>query len=131
MRASSVSRPVRSARITKLPVVFCVAPVTRAPGPFSTGIGSPVIVDSSTLLRPSSTTPSAGTFSPGRTRSRSPGTTAASGTSASEPSAARRRAVFGARPRSARIAPPVRWRASSSSTWPSSTSVTIMAADSK
>ena len=39
---------------------------------FSTGNGSPVSIDSSTLERPSSTTPSTGTFSPGRTRRRSP-----------------------------------------------------------
>ena len=42
-----------------------------------------VIIDSSTALLPSSTTPSTGTFSPGRTRSRSPGTTCSSGTSSS------------------------------------------------
>jgi hypothetical protein len=54
---------------------------------FSTGIGSPVTIDSSTALRPSSTTPSTGTFSPGRTRSRSPACTASSGTSLLVPSA--------------------------------------------
>ncbi len=43
-----------------------------SPGPFSAGMGSPVTIDSSTALRPSSTTPSTGTFSPGRTRRRSP-----------------------------------------------------------
>ena len=48
---------------------------------FSTGIGSPLIIDSSTELRPSITTPSTGTFSPGRTRRRSPGCTRSSGTS--------------------------------------------------
>src|SRR5438309_1283552 len=49
-----------------------VPTTTRLPGVFSTGIDSPVTSDSSTALRPSSTTPSTGTFSPGRTRSRSP-----------------------------------------------------------
>ena len=39
------------------------------PGCFSTGIGSPVSIDSSTALVPSTTTPSTGTRSPGRTRS--------------------------------------------------------------
>ena len=131
MRASSVSRPTRSARITKPPVPLRVAPVTAEPGPFSTGIGSPLIIDSSTLVRPSSTTPSVGTRSPGRTRSRSPGWSASAGTSRSSPFVSIRRAVFTASPRSARIASPVRWRATSSSTWPSSTSVTITAADSK
>ena len=37
-----------------------VPPVTRLPLVFSTGIGSPVIIDSSTELVPSSTTPSTG-----------------------------------------------------------------------
>ena len=41
-------------------------------GYFLTGIGSPVIIDSSMLVLPSITRPSTGTFSPGRTRSRSP-----------------------------------------------------------
>ncbi len=70
--ASSVSAPTRSARMITLPVPLTVPPVTRLAGPFSTGIGSPVTIDSSTLVAPSSTTPSTGTLSPGRTRSRSP-----------------------------------------------------------
>ena len=131
IRARSVSFPTFSARITKPPVPLSVEPVTRDPAPFSTGTGSPVTIDSSTLLVPSRTTPSTGTFSPGRTRRRSPGRTSSRGTSASEPSAARRRAVFGARPSRALMAPLVRWRARSSSTWPISTRVTITAADSK
>ena len=73
-------------------------PITRSPGPFSTGIGSPRdhrLVDRARAL---DTTPSTGTFSPGRTRSRSPGTTWSSGTSSSRPSSRSRRAVLGARP---------------------------------
>ena len=97
--ASSVSAPTRSARITSVPVPLIVPPVTRAPGSFSTGMGSPVTIDSSTELRPSTTTPSTGIFSPGRTRSRSPTATLASGTSSSRPSRMRR-ASFGARPSS-------------------------------
>ena len=46
--AKSVSLPTRSARMTKLPVPLTVPPVTRLPLVFSTGIGSPVIIDSST-----------------------------------------------------------------------------------
>ena len=115
----------------KLPVPFTVPPVTLSPGPFSTGTGSPVIIDSSTELDPSSTTPSTGTFSPGRTRRRSPGLTCSSGTSRSLPSSATSRAVFGARPSSALIALLVWLRAFNSSTWPSSTSVVITAAASK
>ena len=129
--ARSVSAPTRSARITKPPVPFTVPPVTRLPGAFATGMDSPVTIDSSTALRPSSTTPSTGTRSPGRTRRRSPGRTSASGTSSSLPSSRRRRAVFGARPSSARMAPDVALRARSSSTWPRRTSVTITAAASK
>ena len=71
-RAAS-RRPTRSARITKAPgAVDGAADDAGSPGIFSTGIGSPVTIDSSTALRPSRTTPSTGTFSPGRTRSRSP-----------------------------------------------------------
>ena len=48
IRASAVSRPTRVARMTNVPVVFCVAPMTSSPGPTMTGIGSPVSIDSST-----------------------------------------------------------------------------------
>ncbi|OGF21969.1 MAG: hypothetical protein A2V63_09220 [Candidatus Eisenbacteria bacterium RBG_19FT_COMBO_70_11] len=108
-----------------------VAPITRSSGRFSTGIASPLTIDSSTALPPSSTTPSTGTFSPGRTRSRSPTATWSSGTSSSAPSSRTRRAVLGASPSSARIAAPVRLRAESSITWPSSTRAVIAAAASK
>ncbi len=74
--------------------------------------------------------PSTGIFSPGRTRNRSPGCTCSSGISCSLPSR-RMRAVFGVRSSKARIAAPVRLRARSSSTWPSSTNVVIAAAASK
>ncbi len=53
--ASIVSLPTRSARITKLPLPFTVPPTRRAPSNFSTGMGSPVISDSSTELDPSVT----------------------------------------------------------------------------
>ena len=66
--ASTVCDPIFSARMTRLPVPLIVAPMTRPPAVFSTGIGSPVSIDSSTLDRPSMTTPSTGTFSPGRIR---------------------------------------------------------------
>ena len=80
MRASAVSRPTRVARITNVPVVFWVAPMTSSPGPTATGIGSPVSIDASTADPPSTTTPSTGTRSPGRTRRRSPTATASSAT---------------------------------------------------
>jgi hypothetical protein len=75
MRDSSVSEPTFSARTTRPPLPLSVAPMTWSPSPFSTGTGSPVTIDSSTWERPSSTTASTGTFSPGRTRRRSPGCT--------------------------------------------------------
>ena len=55
IRASRVSAADRSARMTRLPVPLTVPPVTLSPGCFSTGIGSPVTIDSSTALRPSAT----------------------------------------------------------------------------
>ena len=67
-----VSLPTRSARISSQPVPFTVAPITLSPECFSIGIDSPVTIDSSTELSPSSTVPSTGIFSPGRTRSLSP-----------------------------------------------------------
>src|ERR1043165_2192985 len=51
--ASSVSAPTRSARITIDPFVLTVPPVTLLPADFSTGIGSPVIIDSSIAHAPS------------------------------------------------------------------------------
>src|SRR5207244_3420445 len=67
--APSVSRPTRSARMIKVPVPLIVPPIARSLALFATGIGSPEIMDSSTALCPSRTTPSTGIFSPGRTRS--------------------------------------------------------------
>ncbi len=64
--------PIRSVRTVSVPVMFRVAPVTRSPGPFSTGTDSPLSIDSSTALAPSTTTPSTAIRSPGRTRTRSP-----------------------------------------------------------
>ena len=60
IRASAVSRPTRVARMTKLPVRLSDAPMTSSPGPTSTGIGSPVSIDVSTLEPPSTTDPSTG-----------------------------------------------------------------------
>jgi hypothetical protein len=112
-------------------VPFTVAPISRAPVVFSTGMDSPVTMDSSSALTPSSTTPSTGTFSPGRTRSTSPGCTCSSGISCSLPSARTMRAIFGARPSSILIAALVWLRARNSITCPSSTNAMITAAASK
>ncbi len=57
--------------------------MTSSPGPFPTGMDSPVSMDSSTAERPSVTTPSTGIFSPGRTITRSPTSTSSTGTSIS------------------------------------------------
>ena len=46
-----MSRPTWVARMTKVPFVLSVAPMTVAPAAFSTGIGSPVSIDSSTAER--------------------------------------------------------------------------------
>ena len=97
IRARAVSRPTRVARMTKLPVPLSDAPMTSSPGPTSTGIGSPVSIDRSTLEPPSTTEPSTGTVSPGRTRSRSPTATASRATSRSSPPTTSR-AVFGLEP---------------------------------
>ena len=104
-----------------------------SPGPFSTGIGSPVSIDSSTLERPSSTTPSTGTFSPGRTRSRSPTCTCVERDVLLVAAVVRGCAArsCGARRSSALIAAEVGERARSSSIWPSSVSDTMTAAASK
>ena len=127
----TVAEPTLSARITKLPVPLRVAPITLDPTVFSTGVGSPVSIDSSTWERPSTTSPSTGTFSPGRTRRRSPTWTCASSTSSSVPSSRRRRAVFGASPSNAFNAVEVFERARSSSSCPSRVRDTITAAASK
>ena len=47
-------------------------PITLAPASLVTGMDSPVTMDSSSAERPSVISPSTGTFSPGRTRNRSP-----------------------------------------------------------
>jgi hypothetical protein len=117
--------------MTIAPTPLSVAPITFAPGAFSTVIGSPVSIDSSTLDRPSITSPSTGTFSPGRTRRRSPTCTWVSGMSSSVPSARNRRAVLGARPSRALRAAEVLERAFSSRICPINVSETMIAAASK
>src|SRR5699024_10961130 len=69
------SAPTLTASTNSVPVPFTVPPVTVSPATFDTGIGSPVTIDSSTLILPSITIPSTGSFSPVLTRSLSPVTT--------------------------------------------------------
>ncbi len=91
--ASRVSRPMRVTSTTRRPSAFRVPPTTSSPTDFSTGRLSPVTIDSSTALAPSTTTPSVGTEAPGRTSIRIPGRRAASSTSRSVP-ASRTTALF-------------------------------------
>ena len=123
--------PTFSARISRLPVPLTVAPISRSPAVFSTGMGSPVTMDSSTELLPSSTAPSTGIFSPGRTRRVSPGLTCSRGISSSVPLSRTMRAVLGASPNNILMAALVRLRARSSSTCPNNTSAVMTAAASK
>ena len=104
IRCSIVSLPTRSACMRKLLIPFKVPPITRSLTALATGIGSPAIIDSSTELAPSTTRPSTGTFSPGRTRSRSPIAIRSSGMDNSVPSLPTRTASTGVKCSSARIA---------------------------
>ncbi len=131
MRASTVSSPTLSAVTVSAPLWLTVPPITLSPGSLVTGRDSPVTMDSSTAERPSVTVPSTATFSPGRTRMLSPRPISSMATSSSAPSGSSRRALRGDRPSRARMAPEVRSRARSSSTWPTSTSTVMTAAASK
>ena len=122
--ASAVSSPTAVARMTTVPVRLRVAPMTWSPAALSTGRLSPVSMLSSTAVAPSVTTPSTGTFSPGRIRTRSPTTTCSTGTSTSAPPRSAR-AVFGVSPTRAVIAAAVRFLARSSIHRPASTSARI------
>ena len=108
--ASAVRLPTAVASMSIAPSTLRVPPMTRSPGPFSTGSDSPVTIDSSTDARPARTLPSTGIASPGLTRSRSPTATSARGTSRSTPSRTRR-AIRGARSSSWRTAADVLLRA--------------------
>ena len=88
--ARAVPAPTRVASTTRWPCWLTVAPNTGSPGPRSTGADSPVSMLSSTEEDPSTTRPSVGMRSPGRTTIRSPGRTAAMGTLTSAPSRRRR-----------------------------------------
>ena len=125
-----VSSPtlVASQRIN--PDWFRVPAETVLPATLSTGILSPVRVDSSTELFPSNTVPSTGIFSPGRTTNISPFATCSMGTILSIPSL-RSVAVFGAsfiNPFRASVVFPFE---RASSIFPRVISVRIVAADSK
>ncbi len=126
----SMSEPTFSARMMKVPCWFRVPPVTGSWGFFPTGMGSPLIMDSSMSLDPSSIVPSTGTFDPGCTRRVSPCCTACKGMVWSPPGSMRR-AVLGVWSMSARSAWPVFVWARVSRTCPSRIRVMMTAADSK
>ena len=130
IRASVVSAPIAVVSIAITPSPLIEPAVARAPGSFATGRLSPVISDSSMCVRPSRTTPSTGTRSPGRTIAISPTRTSASPISRS-PEASRTRARSGRRAFSARIASVVCRFARASSHLPKRTSVMTTAAASK
>ena len=83
--ASTVSPPTRVARMRMAPARLSVAPTTGLPARLATGVGSPVSIASSTEVVPSSTTPSTGIVSPGRTSNSSPVRTWSSGRSVTSP----------------------------------------------
>ena len=119
---------VASQRIN--PDRFSVPAETVLPAVLSTGILSPVSVDSSTALFPSKTIPSTGIFSPGRTTKTSPFATCSIGTVISVPFLSSV-AVLGAsfiRLFSASVVLPFE---RASSIFPSVISASIIAADSK
>ena len=110
--------------------MLIVPPAICEPGATSTGTDSPVSMDWSRADSPSSTTPSAGAFSPGRSTTRSPTSTSVAGTRTSS-SSRRSRASFAPSSSRARIAALELRRARASRYRPTRTRVVITAATSK
>ena len=107
-----------------------LAPITLLPIPFSTGILSPVSIDSSIAVLPSITSPSTGSFSPGLTKIISPTITSSIGITTSLPSLINV-AVLGASPINFLIACDVFPLEIASKYLPNVIKVKITAADSK
>ncbi len=128
--ANMVSLPTLVAVNSKLPCLLMVAPMTVLPTFFSTGILSPVSIDSSTEELPLIIMPSTGIFSPGRTTIVSPAMTCSISTSVATPFFITR-AVLACRPMSFLIASEVRPLVLASSHLPSVTKVIKKAAVSK
>ena len=127
----TVSSPTRRVLYVKLPLRLTLPPMTSSPGCLSTGMLSPLSMDSSTLVVPSIISPSTGMRSPGRTRMISPTTSSSTSTCFSLPSFATTHAVSGASPMSFAMASPVRDFARCSRYLPNMTRVMITPADSK
>ena len=128
--AKAVSLPTLVALKCTAPLMFIEAPVTLSPMVFSTGRLSPVSMDSSTLLDPSTRTPSTGKLSPGRTTTSSPTKTWLASISTSRPLRITR-AFLGESAISFWIASEVLPVARASMNLPSVMSVSTTAADSK
>ncbi len=128
---NAVSSPTLSAFIFKYPALLIVAVKTSSPGPLSTGILSPVRVDSSRMHVPSVTVPSAGMLSPDLTAMISPGRRSSAGMIFSCPSFVIILASLGARAISFFTASPVLPLDRTSSHFPMVTRVRIITADSK
>ena len=130
MCESTVSWPTAVTRMSTRPSPLIDPPVNAAPGALATGKGSPVNMDSSTWVCPSTNSPSSGKRSPGRTTIRSPTKISSTGTSTS-PSSPSQWALSGRKACRARIASVV-WRlARDSSHLPSITKVMTTADPSK
>ena len=84
--ANTVSAPTADVRTTSEPLPLSVPPMTGALIVRSTGILSPVTIDSSMVECPSMMMPSRGMRSPGRIMTRSPTTTSSMATSVGCPS---------------------------------------------
>ena len=80
--ASTLCAPTARTCTSTEPSPLSEPPVTRSPGCLGTGMASPVSIDSSACVWPSSSSPSAGKRSPGSTRTMSPGSSSSTGTSA-------------------------------------------------
>ena len=126
----AVSLPTFSALNLIVPFLFILAPTTELPIFFSTGILSPVNIDSSTEVWPSITVPSTGILEPGLTIIISPTSTSSIGISISL-SSLTIIAVLGLSPINFFIASPVLPFARDSKYLPSKTNVIITPALSK
>ena len=118
------------ARILKTPVVFKEPPITLSAETLSTGILSPLIMDSSIAEEPLMTMPSTGTFSPGRTYIISPCNTSTTETSINTLLRSTL-AVFGCNPIKPRIELEAFFFAFASSNLPIKTKVIIITEESK
>ena len=130
IRATTESSAARLTITRRAPVPLSEPAKTSSPTALTAGSGSPVMEAWSTSLRPSSTSPSAPTRSPGRTRTTSPTTSSAVSTTSSSPEAVNRVACSGARSRSSRTESAVR-RVTNASRAPDVAKMTISSAPSK